>query len=80
MSKNFQTILEQIRHLSRREQLALIASIAQLIGEDEPDHFPDYVIEENRRRLATFDAGETKGIPYRDAMNYVREQINARRG
>jgi hypothetical protein len=80
MSKNFQNILEQIRRLPRREQLALIASIAQLISEDEADHFPDHVIEENRRRLATFDAGETKGIPYRDAMNYVREQINARRG
>jgi hypothetical protein len=76
MSKNFQTILEQIRHLSRREQLALIAYIAKLINEDEPDH----VIEENRRRLAAFDAEETKGIHYQDAMNYVREQINARRG
>ena len=79
MSKNFETVLEQVHHLSRWEQLALIASIAQLIGEDEPDHFPDHVIEENRRRLAAFDAGETKGIPYQDAINHVREQINARK-
>jgi hypothetical protein len=79
MSKNFETVLEQVHHLTRWEQLALIASIAQMIGEDEPDVFPNYVIEENLRRLATFDAGETQGIPYQDAMSYVREQINARK-
>jgi hypothetical protein len=56
MSKKVQTILEQLRQLSRHEQLSLIASIAQLISEDEPYHFTDHIIEENRRRLAAFDA------------------------
>ncbi|MBK9492909.1 MAG: addiction module protein [Haliscomenobacter sp.] len=76
MSKNFENALEQVQQLTRWEQLALIASIAQLIGEDEPDIFPEYVIQENRRRLAAYDAGETQGIPYQEALAYVREQIS----
>jgi hypothetical protein len=60
MSKNFETILEQVHHLSRWEQLALIASIAQIIGEDEPDILLAHIIEENRRRLAAFEARETQ--------------------
>jgi hypothetical protein len=46
MSKNFETILEQVHYLSRWEQLALIASIAQIIGEDEPDILLPHIIEE----------------------------------
>lgn len=79
MSKTFENVLEQVHQLSRGEQLALIASIAQIIGEDEPDDFPEYVIQENRRRLAAYDAGETIGVPYQDAIAYVREQLNGRR-
>lgn len=79
MSKNFENVLEQVHHLTRVEQLALIASIAQMIGEDEGDVFPEYVIQENRRRLAAYDARETQGIQYEDALAYVREQIGARR-
>lgn len=73
MSKHFENVLEQVQHLTRSEQLALIASIAQIIGEDEMDIFPEYVIQENHRRLAAYDAGETQGIPYQDAMAYIRE-------
>ena len=58
MSKNFETILEQVHHLSQWEQLALIASIAQIVGENEPDILPAHIIEENRRRLAAFEAEE----------------------
>lgn len=79
MSKTFENVLEQVHQLSRSEQLALIASIAELIGEDEPDIFPEEVLRENRRRLAAYDAGETVGIPYQDALAYVREQINGHR-
>ncbi|MDZ4679477.1 MAG: hypothetical protein SH848_10900 [Saprospiraceae bacterium] len=79
MSKNFENVLEQVHHLTRREQLALIASIAQITGEDEPDVFPEYVIQENRRRLAAYDAEETQGIPYEEALAYVREQISEHR-
>ena len=79
MSKNFENVLEQVQHLTRSEQLALIASIAQIIGEHESDIFPEYVIQENHRRLAAYDAGETQGIPYQDALAYVRKQISEAR-
>ena len=79
MSKNFENVLEQVQHLTRSEQLALIASIAQIIGEHESDTFPEYVIQENRRRLAAYDAGETQGVPYQDALAYVRQQISEAR-
>lgn len=79
MSKNFESVLEQVNQLTRYEQLALIASIAQMIGEDESDIFPEYVIKENRRRLAAYDAGEIKAISYKDAMSYVRDQLTKRR-
>ena len=59
--------------------IALIASIAQMIGEDEPGLIPEYAVQENHRRLAAYDAGETEGIPYKKAISYVREQINERR-
>lgn len=78
MSENFENVLEQVHRLTRSEQLALIASIAQLMSEDERDELPEYVVQENRRRLAAYDAGETEGIPYKEAMSYVREEINKR--
>lgn len=74
MSKTFENVLEQVYQLSRGEQLALIASIAQIIVEDEQDVFPEHIVEENRRRLAKYDAGDTTGIPYQDALAYVRER------
>ena len=79
MSANFENVLQQVHQLTRSEQLALIASIAQMIGEDEPGLIPEYAIQENHRRLAAYDAGETEGIPYKKAISYVREQINERR-
>ena len=79
MSKNFEEVLTQVHQLTRWEQLALIASIAQMIGDDESENLPEYVIQENQRRLAVYDAGEIQGIPYKEAMDYVREQINGRR-
>lgn len=79
MSENFENVLEQVHRLTRSEQLALIASIANMIGEDEPNMIPEYIIQENRRRLAAYDAGNSKGIPHQEAMSYVREKINARR-
>lgn len=79
MSKDFENVLQQVHQLTRSEQLALIASIAQMIGEDEPNLIPEYAVQENSRRLAAYDAGKTEGIPYKKAMNYVREQINERR-
>ena len=37
MSKDFENILEQVHQLTRSEQLALIASIARMFSDDEPD-------------------------------------------
>ncbi|MCO6475634.1 MAG: addiction module protein [Phaeodactylibacter sp.] len=76
MSKDFENILEQVHQLTRSEQLALIASIARMLSDDEPDVLPEYIVQENNRRLAAYDAGKTKGIPYKEALNSVREQIS----
>jgi putative addiction module component (TIGR02574 family) len=38
MSKNFENVLEQVHQLTRSEQLALISSLAQMLGEDEMDY------------------------------------------
>ncbi len=57
---------------------ALIESIARLLGEDEQEMIPEEVIEENRRRLAAYDASETEGIPYQEAMNQVRERLKVK--
>jgi len=78
MSKNFENVLEQAQQLNRAEQLALISSIALMLSEDESDMIPEYVMEENRRRLADYDAGKTEGIFYKDAMQQVRDQLNNR--
>lgn len=75
MSKHFENILEQVYQLSRSEQLALIESIAHMLNETEEFSIPASVQEENRRRLNNYDRGETKGIPFKDALNYVREKI-----
>ena len=76
MSKDFENVLEQVNQLTRSEQLELIASIARLLSENEPDVLPAHIIQENNRRLAAYDAGKTEGIPYKEALSYVREQIN----
>lgn len=78
MSHNFENVLEQVHQLTRSEQLELISTIAQILGEDETDELPEQVIAENRRRLSAYDAGETKGIPYKEAMRYVRTQMSER--
>jgi len=63
MSKNFEQVIEQVHQLTRSEQLALIESIARMLSKDEPDDMlPESVIQENQRRLAAYDAGETKSI------------------
>ncbi len=69
-------VLEQVHQLTRSEQLALIASIAQMIGDDEQSIFPDEVIRENNRRLAAYDTGQTQGIPYQEAMREIRNRVN----
>ncbi|MEN0006530.1 MAG: addiction module protein [Bacteroidota bacterium] len=77
MSKNFENVFQQAQELTRSEQLALIASIAQLIGEE--DGVPEYAIRENNRRLQAYDAGEVEGIPYKEALDFVRKQMDAHR-
>ena len=75
MSHNFNQVMEQVHRLTRSEQLALIESIARMLVDDELDVLPESVIQENQRRLAAYDAGESKGIPYQEAMRSVREQM-----
>lgn len=80
MSKNLEQVIEQVHQLTRSEQLALIESIARMLSKDEPDDMlPESVIQENQHRLAAYDAGETKGIPYQEAMRYIREQSGGSR-
>lgn len=79
MSHNFENVLKQVHQLTRLEQLALISAIAQILGEDETDALPKKFIAENRRRLSAYDAGKTKGIPYKEAMSCVRTQMSERR-
>ncbi|MEZ4991913.1 MAG: addiction module protein [Saprospiraceae bacterium] len=71
MSKNFETILEKVRQLSREEQLALAAWIES--GEEL--EIPTQVIEEGRRRLAAYDAGKSEPIPYKQAMEEIRREL-----
>jgi hypothetical protein len=79
MSKHFEDVLEQVYRLTRSEQLALIALIAETIREDEFDDLvPDSVLLENRRRLAAYDAGDAPAIPYEEAKRLLRERIQHR--
>ena len=79
MSEQFEHVLQQVHRLNRAEQLALIELIALLLGEDEQEKIPEEVIEENRRRLAAYDLGETEGIPCQEAMNQVRERLKVKK-
>ncbi|MEM8527624.1 MAG: addiction module protein [Bacteroidota bacterium] len=78
MSNNFENVLEQVQMLNRFEQLQLISTIAQGLTNEEPKELPRYVIQENRRRLADYDAGVTQAIPYKKAMRSIRDQIKNR--
>lgn len=71
MSKDFETILELVRQLSREEQLALVAWIRKK-GESE---IPPQIIEEGRRRLSAFDARIIKPIPYKQALDEIRRSL-----
>jgi hypothetical protein len=79
MSHHFENVLEQVHQLSRFEQLKLISTIAKILVAEETEGLPKYIIDENRRRLAAYDAKETKGIPYKEAMSYVRTEVNESR-
>jgi len=78
MSNNFENVLEQVQMLNRFEQLQLISAIVQGLTNEEPKELPRYVIQENRRRLADYDAGVTQAIPYKEAMHSIRDQIKNR--
>lgn len=71
MSRNFETILEQVRQLPREEQLALAAWIEN----EESLEIPSQVINEGRRRLADYDAGKSQPIPYKQAMEEIRQEL-----
>ena len=74
------TLFREFTNLPKGEQKVFLDNVlAYLYNLDDEDigEIPAYVIEENRRRLAKFDAGQSKGIPYKEALSYVRSQIKA---
>ena len=70
-------LFQEFTKLSASEQKNFLDEVLSYLYSEGMQELPPEVIEENLRRLQAYDAGETEGIPYQEALAYVRAQLNA---
>ena len=73
MSQAFQSALEQVSHLNRAEQLALMEVIVRLLREEEAGQttISDAWEEELNRRDALLDQGEMDLVQWEDVKRKI---------
>ena len=80
MARTLDEIRDDAMQLGVEERGALADSIAESFMTPEELEIQEAWLQEAERRVADYDAGKVKGIPYEEVMRKLREKYSAKSG